>query len=100
MSIIINHVFCRYDAAEQKFFHQNFNDGRSNLAWIVDFFSSDDKSCSILFSLPGTYTAHKLAVCDVFHAVARDLTLVYELDGIGAFDLTAHAIRELSKFIC
>ena len=67
---------------------------------IIDVAAANNKLCSILFGFLGTENAHKLAVCDIFDVVDRDLTSVDELDGVGAFDATTHAVRkQLYEFI-
>ena len=95
-----SHIFSGYDAIEKEFYYQHFGGGRTHLAWVVDAVAANNEPCSILFGFLGTDATQKLAVCDFFHAVARDFTLVDKIDGVGAFDAATHTIYELCEFVC
>ena len=83
-------VFGGYDAVGNESCNELFSSGCCSFTWIVDAVAANNEPCSIIFGFLRTNAAHELALCDVFHVVAQDVTFGDELDGVGTFDATTH----------
>ena len=81
------------------FCYQHFGCGCGNITGVIYVITADDKACAILFRFFGAYTAYKLAVCYILESVFWDLTCVDEFYSVFAFDVIAHSICQLSKFV-
>ena len=91
---------CGYDAVEQHFGSDHFSGGHGHFAGVVDAVSADCKASAILLLFFRSDRAYKLAVGDVLTTFNRDVGFCNEPYCVGAFDATANALGEASKFIC
>ena len=91
-------IFAGNDTVQQKFGNQHFCSWSCHLSWIVNTFSSDNKTRAIIFGFFRSHQAQKMIICDIFHSSSLDIFHEDELDRVGSFDLATYVILKSSKF--
>jgi hypothetical protein len=72
----------------------------ANIAWVVNFITTDGKSCSAYLLFVQLKLTHKFCICYIFPSITRNLIFVDEEEnGVGALNSASNPLCKSSKFI-